>query len=188
MKPALKDTVYTHFDNRTHYQQFEKLVCDSEWVERHGFYPFVHLEMELGKYSKGEGRIEKTRHILETQDNSRVRLDYIKIRQALYRDGFRPVPVCFFTVIYCIRSKVCGAPAEMCAYPQQCVRNVGSCASAALKPVFASVSLEAGMCQACQAATSSSTSRSVSKISSREGDARKRQVSMQWRMISVISG
>lgn len=63
MKPALKDTAYTHFDNRTHYQQFEKLVCDSKWVERHGFYPFVHLEMKLGKYSKGEGRIEKKRHI-----------------------------------------------------------------------------------------------------------------------------
>ena len=63
MKQVLKDTAYTHFDNRTHYQQFEKLVSDSERVEHHGFYPFVHLEMELGKYAKGEGRIEKTRHI-----------------------------------------------------------------------------------------------------------------------------
>ena len=63
MKSVLKDKTYTHFDYRTHYQKYKGLVSNSEWVEHHGFYPFVHSEMKLDKYSQDKGRVEKTRHI-----------------------------------------------------------------------------------------------------------------------------
>lgn len=63
MKAIFKDKSYTHFDYRTHYQDFENYVKDSEWVGHHGFYPFVHSALDRGKFSKSKGRVPKTRHI-----------------------------------------------------------------------------------------------------------------------------
>lgn len=63
MKVNYKDKSYTHFDYRTHYQDYENLVCDSKWVEHHGFYPFVHSVIDRSRYSRRKGRISRTRDI-----------------------------------------------------------------------------------------------------------------------------
>ena len=59
----LVDKSYTHFDRRTRGRAFEELVKDPEWVEHHGFYPFVHCELERGKYSKGKGYVPRSREL-----------------------------------------------------------------------------------------------------------------------------
>ena len=62
-KVTLTDKGYVHFDRRTRARVYEELVSDPEWVEHHAFYPFVHCEMERGRFSKDNGYAPKFREL-----------------------------------------------------------------------------------------------------------------------------
>lgn len=46
-----KDKYYTHFDTKKHHKDYEKRVENIRWVEKHGFYPFIHFCMNFSKYT-----------------------------------------------------------------------------------------------------------------------------------------
>ncbi|MDN4524413.1 reverse transcriptase domain-containing protein [Fictibacillus fluitans] len=43
---------YTHFDNKKKFETIEKDVMNPSWIQRHGFFPFIHYQMSFFKYSK----------------------------------------------------------------------------------------------------------------------------------------
>ena len=51
-----KDKFYTHFDMKKSYKQFKSKVENIHWVGKHGFYPFIHFDIDFSKYiSDSEG-------------------------------------------------------------------------------------------------------------------------------------
>lgn len=55
---------YAHFDYRTDLAKCWNQICDPEHISRHGFYPFIHYEKDMSKYSAKTGGIkEKHRDI-----------------------------------------------------------------------------------------------------------------------------
>ena len=53
---------YAHFDYRTDISEKRAYVTDPQKVAHHGFYPFIHYEMVMYRYRKGN-RTKKTRDI-----------------------------------------------------------------------------------------------------------------------------
>ena len=62
-----KDKFYTHFDVKKYHTDYQQRVQNIYWVGRHGFYPFIHFQMNCNKYtndSNGKKYIkEKSRDI-----------------------------------------------------------------------------------------------------------------------------
>ena len=55
-KQVYKDKFYTHLDIKKHHTNYQKRVQDINWVSKHGFYPFIHFQMNCSKYtSDSEG-------------------------------------------------------------------------------------------------------------------------------------
>lgn len=46
-----KDKYYTHFDVKKKHQYYQQRVQDINWVSTHGFYPFIHFQMDCSKYT-----------------------------------------------------------------------------------------------------------------------------------------
>lgn len=62
-----KDKYYTHLDVKKYHKDYQQRVQNIKWVSRHGFYPFIHFQMDCSKYindSEGNKYIkEKNRDI-----------------------------------------------------------------------------------------------------------------------------
>lgn len=58
-KEIFTDKYYTHFDVKKHHNDYEKRVKNKSWVAKHGFYPFIHFQMGMDKYTiESEGKKE----------------------------------------------------------------------------------------------------------------------------------
>lgn len=66
-KQIYKDKFYTHLDTKKYHTDYQDRVQNIKWVSRHGFYPFIHFQMDCSKYTNdlnGNKYIkEKTRDI-----------------------------------------------------------------------------------------------------------------------------
>lgn len=66
-KQIYKDKFYTHLDRKKYHTDYQQRVQNINWVSRHGFYPFIHFQMDCSKYtndSEGNKYIkEKNRDI-----------------------------------------------------------------------------------------------------------------------------
>lgn len=66
-KQIYKDKFYTHLDRKKYHTAYQQRVQNINWVNRHGFYPFIHFKMDCSKYtndSEGNKYIkEKNRDI-----------------------------------------------------------------------------------------------------------------------------
>lgn len=54
---------YAHFDPRVSVEQVWDKISSPDWVEKHGFYPFISYEQVYYRYSKEKGRYKKIRPI-----------------------------------------------------------------------------------------------------------------------------
>lgn len=50
-KEIFTDKHYTHFDVKKHHIDYEQRVKSINWVGKHGFYPFIHFQMGMDKYT-----------------------------------------------------------------------------------------------------------------------------------------
>lgn len=50
-KQIYKDKFYTHFDKKKYHTNYKQSVQNINWVSRHGFYPFIHFQMDCSKYT-----------------------------------------------------------------------------------------------------------------------------------------
>lgn len=50
-KELFTDKHYTHFDIKKHHEDYEKRVKNINWVSKHGFYPFIHFQIGMDKYT-----------------------------------------------------------------------------------------------------------------------------------------
>ena len=58
-KEIFTDKYYTHFDVKKHHNDYEERVKNKSWVAKHGFYPFIHFQMGMDKYTiESEGKKE----------------------------------------------------------------------------------------------------------------------------------
>ena len=75
-----KDKFYTHFDSKKYHTEYEQRVQNVNWVSKHGFYPFIHFEKDLSKYTndlEGNKYIkEKTRDIYYSAHIDRFIYEY----------------------------------------------------------------------------------------------------------------
>ena len=66
-KQIYKDKFYTYLDIKKYHTDYQDRVQNIKWVSRHGFYPFIHFQMDCSKYTNdlnGNKYIkEKTRGI-----------------------------------------------------------------------------------------------------------------------------
>ncbi len=46
-----KDKFYTHLDVKKYHKDYQQRVQNINWVSRHGFYPFIHFQMNCNKYT-----------------------------------------------------------------------------------------------------------------------------------------
>lgn len=46
-----KDKFYTHLDVKKYHKDYQQRVQSINWVSRHGFYPFIHFQMNCNKYT-----------------------------------------------------------------------------------------------------------------------------------------
>lgn len=53
-KEIFTDKYYTHFDIKKHHLDYEERVKNANWVSKHGFYPFIHFQMGMDKYTNDE--------------------------------------------------------------------------------------------------------------------------------------
>lgn len=54
---------YAHFDYRTDIASKEKYITDPKKIAKHGFYPFIHYDINMIKYNKTRGKKSKKRSI-----------------------------------------------------------------------------------------------------------------------------
>lgn len=54
---------YAHFDVRTDIGRMKDYVSNPKAVAAHGFYPFIHYEMNMSKFKRGKGVVPKKRDI-----------------------------------------------------------------------------------------------------------------------------
>lgn len=66
-KQIYQDKFYTHFDVKKYHKEYQQKVQNIKWVSKHGFYPFIHFQMNCSKYTndlKGHKFLkEKVRYI-----------------------------------------------------------------------------------------------------------------------------
>ena len=65
-----KNKKYAHFDVKKNPEDYESRISNRDWVSTHGFFPFIHYEMQFNKYVRKVGfdkytkeKKTKTRHI-----------------------------------------------------------------------------------------------------------------------------
>lgn len=78
-KEIFKDKRYTHLDIKKHHQDYQKRVKNVNWVSHHGFYPFIHFEINLDKYvddELGKHVKSKTREIYYSAHIDRFIYEY----------------------------------------------------------------------------------------------------------------
>lgn len=78
-KEIFKDKRYTHLDIKKHHQDYQERVKNVNWVSRHGFYPFIHFEINLDKYvddELGKQVKSKTREIYYSAHIDRFIYEY----------------------------------------------------------------------------------------------------------------
>lgn len=75
-----KDKFYTHLDAKKYHTDYKQRVQNIDWVSRHGFYPFIHFQMDCSKYtndSEGNKYIkEKNRDIYYSAHIDRFIYEY----------------------------------------------------------------------------------------------------------------
>lgn len=75
-----KDKFYTHLDIKKYHTNYQQRVENINWVSRHGFYPFIHFQMDCSKYtndSEGNKFIkEKNRDIFYAAHIDRFIYEY----------------------------------------------------------------------------------------------------------------
>ena len=54
---------YAHFDVRTNIEKQRNYISDPCKVAAHGFYPFIHYQKQMNKFSREKGIVPKTREI-----------------------------------------------------------------------------------------------------------------------------
>ena len=54
---------YVHFDYRTDIRKVWNYISCPEKIARHSFYPFIHYEKDISKYTKAHGLKSKKRDI-----------------------------------------------------------------------------------------------------------------------------
>ena len=50
---------YAHFDVRTDIGRMKDYASNPKAVAAHGFYPFIHYEMDMSKFKRGKGVVLK---------------------------------------------------------------------------------------------------------------------------------
>lgn len=50
-KQIYKDKFYTHLDTKKYHTGYQQRVQNINWVSRHGFFPFIHFQMDCSKYT-----------------------------------------------------------------------------------------------------------------------------------------
>ena len=50
-KQIYKDKFYTHLDIKKYHYDYQQRVQNLNWVSKHGFYPFIHFQMDCSKYT-----------------------------------------------------------------------------------------------------------------------------------------
>lgn len=50
-KQIYQDKFYTHFDVKKYHKEYQQKVQNIKWVSKHGFYPFIHFQMNCSKYT-----------------------------------------------------------------------------------------------------------------------------------------
>ena len=56
-KEIFTDKYYTHFDTKKHHKNYEERIKNPNWVSKHGFYPFIHFQIGMNKYTDdGSGK------------------------------------------------------------------------------------------------------------------------------------
>ncbi len=50
-KQIYKDKFYTHYDVKKYHKEYQQKVQNIKWVSKHGFYPFIHFQMNCSKYT-----------------------------------------------------------------------------------------------------------------------------------------
>src|SRR5688500_8526863 len=43
---------YTHFDNKISIEKVIDDITNPSWITKHGFYPFIHFQIQFYKYNK----------------------------------------------------------------------------------------------------------------------------------------
>lgn len=52
---------YVHFDTRKNAKYYKNKIKNSDWLSKHGFYPFIHFQIKFNKYIYKEGNGEYSR-------------------------------------------------------------------------------------------------------------------------------
>ena len=50
-KQIYQDKFNTHFDIKKYHKEYQQKVQNIKWVSKHGFYPFIHFQMNCSKYT-----------------------------------------------------------------------------------------------------------------------------------------
>ncbi|SHJ27580.1 reverse transcriptase/maturase family protein [Parasporobacterium paucivorans] len=61
-KEIFTDKHYTHFDVKKHHKDYEQRVKNINWVGKHGFYPFIHFQMGMDKYTNDNAGNKYIKH------------------------------------------------------------------------------------------------------------------------------
>lgn len=81
---------YAHFDLRTDIERQRVYISDPHKVATHGFYPFIHYQIRMVKYSKTKGPVKKTRDICYAAHIDRCIYQYYSfILNELYNERVR---------------------------------------------------------------------------------------------------
>lgn len=94
---------YAHFDVKTDIGHVKDYVSNPQCVAMHGFYPFIHYEMDMSKFNKEKGQVPKTRDICYAAHIDRCIYQYYShILNELYNertisDGISDVAVAYRT-------------------------------------------------------------------------------------------
>ncbi len=92
---------YAHFDYRTDISSCAKYICNPGNVATHGFYPFIHYEKDMTKYSGKSGIKPKTRDICYASHIDSCIFQYYSYQlnelyiQRIQADGIFNVPIAY---------------------------------------------------------------------------------------------
>lgn len=108
---------YAHFDVRTDIGRMKDYASNPKAVAAHGFYPFIHYEMDMSKFKRGKGVVPKKRdicyaahidrciyqyysHILNEKYNERTTCDGISNVAVAYRTNLGKSNIQFSKAAY----------------------------------------------------------------------------------------
>lgn len=96
-----KCKTYAHFDKRVAVSDVLDKIMNAEWIEKHGFYPFIHFTHEITKYSSNDGKKNKKREICYSSHIDRCIFQYYsyllneKYNLRVEKDGLNLVAVAY---------------------------------------------------------------------------------------------